>query len=84
MKTQLATPDNARENARLEYELTYCEIERERDPYLDMRTRVARTAGLDSSLNHQWEYRQMRMDYLLDELFSRMGQLAVGEGHGKS
>ncbi len=80
MENQLAPVTE--DNARLEYELTYCEIERERDNYLAIRNRVGRTAGLDSDLNHQWEYRQMRMDYLLDELFTKMVQLeSFGDSH---
>lgn len=63
----------------LEYELTYCEIENEYSIWMSLKARVVRTAGLDSALNGEYEMHNKRMDYLLEELFSRLGGVATSE-----
>jgi hypothetical protein len=77
--SRLQTPDKTK----LEYEFIWCEIDRERDAWLELRHRVDRTRGGDSVLNAHYDMVNSRVDYLLEELFTKMGQLSVlGIAHG--
>lgn len=68
----------------LEYELTICEIERERDFWLEARASKERAGGWDGLLNMAFNQHDLRMNYLLEELFNRMGSLALaGTEDGK-
>ena len=68
---------SAEDVSHLEYDLTIHELQVEREPWLDARTRQTRTAGLDASVNQLFELRNSRMNYLLEELFTKMGRIAV-------
>lgn len=64
----------------LEYELTWCEVEQEAEVWGRVKARKERSAGLDGALNAMFELHNKRMDFLLEDLLSKMGALGVSGG----
>ena len=76
----MATPNHSSaeiDNAPMAYELALYEVERTAISWLSLRCRVERTGGKDESLNADYNMANMRMDYLLEELFIKMGELST-------
>ena len=67
------------ENTQIEFEITRRELEVEQPIWSALKTRAERSGWLDSTLNHEFEGHNLRVDYLLSDLYIKMGQLGIDE-----
>ncbi len=70
---------NPQERLEIEHSWTLRELTEERIPWRQYRERHERSAGLDASLNTAWEYRQERMDKLLEKFKGCLDSLVIFE-----
>lgn len=69
-------------DTQFEYELTICDIEKERDPWMAAKAKMERAGGNSVDANNHFRYHENLMNHRLEDLFGLMGKLATaGEGN---